>query len=152
MTALTEPSVIDMALRHVGEIARLESITFSSPWSEKSLTECVEGENTLFLVCEAEGNVLGYVGCYTVSTDAAITNVAVFPEYRRQGIGEALICELIKRARERGCEILSLEVRVSNDPAIKLYEKLGFSIAGKRKNFYTEPREDAYVMIYDLKE
>ena len=150
MTALTEHSVTDMKQSHVGDVAELEKIIFSSPWSEKSLAECVGGDNTLFLVCEKEGRAVGYVGCYTVCDDAAITNVAVHPDYRRQGIAESLVKVLISRASERGCAQVSLEVRVSNASAIALYEKLGFKTVGARRGFYSKPREDALIMIYEI--
>lgn len=149
-TALTEHSVIDAELRHVSDIARLEKETFSSPWSEKALTDSIENEKSLFLVCEKDGRTAGYVGCYVVCDEAAITNVAVFPEHRRQGIAESLITELKLRASDKGCTVVTLEVRVSNVPAISLYEKLGFKTAGIRRNFYSNPREDALVMLCEL--
>lgn len=149
-TALTDHSVIDAENRHVSEIARLEKETFSSPWSEKALTDTLSGDNSLFLVCEKNSEVAGYVGCYVVCDEAAITNVAVFPEYRRQKIGEALITELKKRACDKGCTVITLEVRVSNVPAISLYEKLGFKTVGIRRGFYSLPREDACVMLCEL--
>ena len=149
-TALTEHSVIDAELRHVPEIARLEKETFSSPWSEKALTDSILSPSSLFLVCEKNGHTAGYVGSYVVCDEAAITNVAVFPEYRRQGIAESIISELKLRARGKGCTVITLEVRVSNSPAISLYEKLGFKTVGTRRNFYSNPREDANVMICEL--
>ena len=149
-TALTEHSVIEAEIRHVPEIAALEKDIFSDPWSEKSLTDTLSGNNSLFLVCEKNGEVAGYVGCYVVCDEAAITNVAVSSKYRRQGIAEAIISRLQERARERECHVISLEVRVSNTPAISLYEKLGFKIVGTRRGFYSNPREDAYVMLYEL--
>lgn len=151
MTASTVHSVIDMTPRHAEEIARLERECFCDPWSEKALIDSLGQETSLFLVCEEKGKVLGYVGCYAVCSEAAVTNVAVFPEYRRQGVAEALIKELIIRAEKKGCETVCLEVRVSNSPAISLYEKLGFENAGVRRGFYTNPREDAYVLIYKIK-
>lgn len=149
-TALTEHSVIDAELRHVFEIASLEKETFSEPWSEKSLTDTLTGNNSLFLVCEKSGEVAGYVGCYVVCDEAAITNVAVSSKFRRLGIADALITALKGRAKEKGCSVITLEVRVSNSPAILLYEKHGFKTVGTRRGFYTNPREDAYVMLYEL--
>ena len=149
-TALTEHSVIDAEIRHVPEIARLEKEIFSDPWSEKSLTDTLSGNNSLFLVCEKDGEVAGYVVCYVVYDEAAIANVAVSPKYRRQGIAEAIISELQRRVRQRDCLTVTLEVRVSNTPAISLYEKLGFKTVGTRRGFYSKPREDAYVMLYEL--
>ncbi len=149
-TALTEHSVIEAQISHVPELARLEREVFSSPWSEKALTDTISGNASLFLVCEKDGQVAGYVGSYIVSDEAAITNVAVFPEYRRRRIAEALVEELKRRAREKSCTVITLEVRVSNAPAISLYEKLGFKTVGCRRGFYSHPREDAYVMLCEL--
>jgi len=149
-TALTEHSVIKAQISHVPELARLEREVFSSPWSEKALTDTISGNASLFLVCEKDGQVAGYVGSYIVSDEAAITNVAVFPEYRRRRIAEALVEELKRRAREKSCTVITLEVRVSNAPAISLYEKLGFKTVGCRRGFYSHPREDAYVMLCEL--
>ncbi len=133
---------------HATSVAELEKITFSEPWSEKSLLESLD--KGIFLVCLENDRVQGYVGSYCTPDEAAVTNVAVFPEYKRRGVGEALMRELIKRACDKGLDRISLEVRVSNTAALSLYEKLGFENVGTRRGFYCCPREDAYVLIYNL--
>lgn len=135
---------------HARAVAELEKVTFSSPWSEKALIDSLD--KGIFLVYEKDGQVLGYAGAYSAGDEAAVTNIAVFPEYKRQGIGEALTKELIKRAALSGKKTVCLEVRVSNSPAISLYEKLGFKTAGKRRGFYSNPREDAFIMIYETED
>ena len=102
-------------------------------------------------MAEVEGVVVGYVGSESVLDSADIMNVAVSPNYRRQGIAEALINALSDALRAKDIRFLMLEVRVSNMPAIALYEKLGFIVAGRRPRYYSSPREDAYVMRKELK-
>lgn len=106
----------------------------------------------IFLVAEQDGAVAGYVGCQTVLDEGYITNVAVSPDCRRQGIGRALIAELTERAKRAGLAFVTLEARESNAPAITLYEGAGFRRVGVRKNFYTAPAEDAVLMTLFLKE
>lgn len=106
----------------------------------------------IFLVAERDGQAVGYVGCQTVLDEGYITNVAVSPDCRRQGIGRALIEELAQRARAQGLSFVTLETRASNAPAIALYEGAGFDRVGMRKNFYTAPSEDAVLMTLFLKE
>lgn len=106
----------------------------------------------IFLVAERDGQAVGYVGCQTVLDEGYITNVAVSPDCRRQGIGRALIEELAQRARAQGLSFVTLEARASNASAIALYEGAGFDRVGMRKNFYTAPSEDAVLMTLFLKE
>ena len=106
----------------------------------------------IFLVAERDGQAVGYVGCQTVLDEGYITNVAVSPDARRQGIARTLIEKLTAEARAAGLAFVTLEVRVSNAPAIALYEGAGFGRVGVRKNFYTAPTEDAVLMTLFLKE
>lgn len=150
MTAWTEASVIEMKPCHVEDVARLEEECFSSPWTAKALEESAFRDDTLFLVAEKSGTVAGYVGAYLSPDSADITNVAVSKDFRRQGIARLLMAELIRLAKEKGLPSIILEVRVSNAPAIALYEGLGFKNAGTRRGFYTLPREDAYIMTLEI--
>lgn len=100
----------------------------------------------IFLVAEHEGTVLGYLGCQTVLDEGYITNVAVSPERRRQGIGERLLAELLLRAQNAGLAFVTLETRMGNEAAISLYEKAGFIKVGVRRGFYRNPPEDAVLM------
>ena len=136
--------IVRMGAEHISEIAELEKLCFSEPWSENSLREEINNQDACFLVAVCGGKVLGYAGMHTPSGDCYVDNIAVFPQCRKLGIGLALTSALIDEAMKLG-DFISLEVRESNVPAISLYEKLGFKIQGKRKNFYTNPREDAFI-------
>lgn len=143
-------TVVPMAERHLAALAEIEKTCFHAPWSEKMLRE--ELGKGIFLVAERDGQAVGYVGCQTVLDEGYITNVAVSPDCRRQGIGRALIEELAQRARAQGLSFVTLEARASNASAIALYEGAGFDRVGMRKNFYTAPSEDAVLMTLFLKE
>lgn len=140
-----------MQARDIPAIAELEKQTFSAPWSENTIRSSFDNKISCWLVAEVEGVVVGYVGSESVLDSADMMNVAVSPNYRRQGIAEALINALSDALRAKDIRFLMLEVRVSNMPAIALYEKLGFTVAGRRPRYYCNPREDAYVMRKELK-
>lgn len=143
-------TVVPMEERHLDTLAEIEKACFHAPWSADMLRE--ELGKGIFLVAEQDGAVAGYVGCQTVLDEGYITNVAVSPDCRRQGIGRALIAELTERAKWAGLAFVTLEARASNAPAITLYEGAGFRRVGVRKNFYTAPAEDAVLMTLFLKE
>ena len=138
----------EMREEHIGAIAGLEKICFSEPWSENSLREEIENPDAFFIAAVTDdGSVAGYAGMHISVDGSYVDNIAVFPEYRKSGVGEALTRALIWKALSAG-EFITLEVRESNLPAVRLYEKLGFEPVGKRRNFYSSPREDA--VIYTL--
>ncbi len=135
-----------MRMRHIGEIARLETLCFSSPWSETALSEQIGNKTAEFFVATDENKVVGYAGMHLVLGEGFVTNIAVFPEHRKKGVAHALIKQLVDL-----CEIsLSLEVRKSNEPAIALYRKLGFELVGERKNFYEKPVENGLIYTLDI--
>ena len=101
---------------------------------------------TKFFVATQNGEVLGYVGISCILDEGYITNIAVFEEHRKKGVGTALINRLFSLASDIKLDFISLEVRASNETAISLYTKLGFKQEGRRKNFYTAPTEDALIM------
>ena len=131
---------------HVPQVAELEKLCFSEPWSKNSLTSELNNPLSLWLVALDGNCVAGYVGSQSVLGESDMMNIAVGPNYRRQGVAAALVEELVRRLRERGNHCLTLEVRASNDPAIKLYEKLGFVQIGRRPNYYRSPKEDALIL------
>lgn len=141
-----------MAPRHLPAVADLERRCFSLPWSLEGFAEELENPNAYYVVVEEEGRLLGYAGMRFVLDEFYVDNIAVAPECRRQGVGRALMGELIRRARGGGASFLSLEARLSNLPAQGLYRGLGFAPAGLRKNFYEQPREDGLIMTLFLKE
>ena len=136
----------EMTLQDVPAVAEIEKKCFSLPWSEQSLIDSVVREDTLFLVCEDARNIVGYIGMYLSFDEGDITNVAVAPAQRKKGYGEALVAKAIALAKEKDLEMILLEVRVSNTPAISLYKKMGFEELGLRKKFYEHPVEDALIM------
>ena len=137
---------------NLSAVAAIEAACFAAPWTAEGLAEELQNPQAHFLVAEAGGETAGYIGVQEICGEGYVTNVAVLPQYRRQGIGERLLRAAIDGARARGCAFLSLEVRVGNEAAIRLYEKLGFRAQGTRKNFYRNPTEDAYIYTIFLKE
>lgn len=138
--------IIPMNKDHVAQVAALERQCFADPWSEGSIASELDNPLSLWLVAEQDGAVCGYVGSQTVLDETDMMNIAVRPDCRRHGIAAALIDELIVRLKERGSHILRLEVRVSNAPAIALYDSLGFTQLGIRKNYYRNPKENALIL------
>ena len=131
-------------------IAELEKVCFSDPWSENSIASELDNRLSYWLVAEIDGKVAGYVGSQSVLDGADMMNLAVAPAYRRQGIGQALVTALTDYLQQKGIIVLLLEVRASNDPAIALYQSLGFQQIGRRPNYYHHPREDALIMRKEL--
>ena len=139
-----------MKQEDVPQIANLEMLCFSDPWSENSIASELDNRLSCWLVAEEQGTVAGYVGSQSVLDMADMMNIAVAPDFRRQGIAEQLILALIDKLKENGIIALLLEVRVSNAPAIALYEKLGFELVGRRPRYYHNPREDALILRKEL--
>lgn len=130
------------------QLAELETLCFSLPWTIEQLRSQLPDEHHVFLTALEGEHLLGYVGMMVVLDEGYISNVAVAPEARRKGIGDALITELMRRAELLELAFVTLEVRQSNAPAAALYEKHGFTAVGRRKNYYDLPREDAVLMTY----
>ena len=133
---------------HLKDLALLEKQCFSVPWSEDALREELTKDNSRFFVAITKNEVSGYIGANNVLGEVYIDNIAVFYNYRGFGIGTSLLKHLINASEEENCDLITLEVRVSNTPAQNLYEKLGFKNVGVRKNFYEKPKEDG--IIYTL--
>lgn len=138
--------IVKMNASHVAPIAELEKLCFSDPWSEKSIAYELTSRLSYWLVAVENGEVVGYVGSQSVLGESDMMNVAIHPDHRRKGVAEALVLALAKDLKERDNVCLTLEVRVSNEPAIALYEKLGFTQVGRRPNYYRNPREDALIL------
>lgn len=138
--------ILPMTQCHVPQVAALEQICFSAPWSESSVAGELSNPLSCWLVCVENGTVLGYVGAQTVLGETDMMNLAVIPQVRRQGIAEGLILNLVEELKKQGSHCLSLEVRASNAPARALYEKLGFAQVGRRPNYYRNPKEDALIL------
>lgn len=135
-----------MQLSDIDEVCRIEDASFSVPWSRNSFAEALADENNFLLVCEADGKIAGYADTWCVLDEATITNIAVREDLRGQGIGAQLLKEALDEAKERGISAVTLEVRKSNEPAIKLYNRFGFESVGIRPGYYEKPTEDAIIM------
>lgn len=141
----------DFNVLHIPEAVTIEELCFSDPWSEIAFKDSLLSPYSHFKVWEEGGKVAGYIGFYALSGEGSITNVAVHPDFRKKGIGEALVNEIIRLGKSLCLEYITLEVRASNTPAKSLYTKCGFEEVGLRKNFYTKPKEDAIIMNYYFK-
>lgn len=126
-------------------ISRLEEETFSMPWSADSFLEMISKEDARYYVAEEDGRLLGGCGVLMIAGEGNITNVVIAPEARNRGIGTAMLEHLMREGEREGLTAYTLEVRVSNAPAIHVYEKLGFVSAGIRPGFYEKPTEDAVI-------
>lgn len=137
----------------VEAVHAIELATFPTPWTLDSFHyEMRENQFAHYLVAEDETGIVGFCGMWLVIDAAQITNVAVVERMRGQKIGEALMKEAMRVAREANMDVMSLEVRVTNVVAQNLYRKLGFQDGGIRKGYYTDNGEDALVMWVNLNE
>lgn len=132
---------------HLSQAAELEQLCFTQPWSESSLAILTQQNGVGIAALTDGGKLVGYCGMLTVLDEGQITNVAVHPEFRRMGIGTALLNRLLEEANALGVTQISLEVRESNSAAKALYLRHGFTVAGVRKRFYSHPTEDGLVMV-----
>ena len=143
--------IVPMNADHLDEVAELERICFSAPWSRNMLAEELDNALSAFLVAlDDSGRVVGYAGLQVVLDEGYITNVAVRPECRKQGIAGKLLQVFLDFAQGNHLAFLTLEVRASNYDAIALYGSRGFRSVGRRKNYYEHPREDAIIMTREF--
>jgi ribosomal-protein-alanine N-acetyltransferase len=131
---------------HVAAIGALEESSFSEPWPVDMIGRLRER----FSVALAGDKFLGYVAVSTVLDEGSLDTIAVEPAFRRQGVADALVAHAITQGRAQNLAFLTLEVREGNLPARKLYEKHGFQVVGRRKNYYDKPREDALLMTFSF--
>ena len=128
------------------EVAALEKEIFTLPWTRKGFADALESPYSVYLCAVQDGSIIGYTGYLRSFEEAAITNVAVAPALRGRHVGESLLAALMRAGMEDGIERFTLEVRVSNTAARRLYEKLGYREEGRRKGFYDYPKEDALIL------
>lgn len=145
--------VIDpMRLRDIPGVLVVEKLSFTTPWSRNAfLSELLENDRAYYVVAKVKERVVGYAGIWLIAGEGHVTNVAVHPEFRRQGVGRRLMLTLEELIRSRGGDRLTLEVRVSNHWAQHLYRTLGFEAYGLRKGYYRDNNEDAVIMWKELK-
>ncbi len=145
-------SIVPMNRSHIRAMASVEKQSFSEPWSENAIEQELDNRLARYLVAVRGDEVAGYIGFYEVAGECYITNLAVAPERRRAGIGQALLTAAIEDAQERQNTFITLEVRPSNLAAVRLYQKNGFQEAGRRKEYYRKPVEDALILTKYLNE
>lgn len=152
METKAESVVIDpMRLRDLGDIMKIEKLSFTTPWSKQAfLSELLDNDRAYYLVAKVNERAVGYIGIWLIAGEGHVTNVAVHPDYRGRGIGNQLMTAIERLAGERGVNRLTLEVRVSNERAQNLYRKLGYLPAGIRRRYYRDNDEDALIMWKDL--
>jgi len=140
-----------MNFMDVDAVLKVENEAFTTPWSRAAFeAETSDNELAYYLVVDVGGVIAGYAGMWLIIDEAHVTNIALAAAYRGAGLGEQLVRALMELARERGAVSMTLEVRVSNVKAQALYTKLGFVSRGKRRNYYTDNREDALIMWCEL--
>lgn len=144
-------TIQEMQLDDLEQVVEIEQQNFSVPWTENGFFSFLLRSDTLFLVAKEEDRILGYMGIMMVLDEGEITNVSVAQTARRRGVGRLLVQTMLDKMRRAGLNMIHLEVRKSNTPAIRLYEQFAFVQDGERKNYYEEPTEDAVLMSYRLK-
>ncbi len=141
-----ELRIVPMEERHLDQVTALERTCFTDPWTRNMLAEALAGKNTRGIVAESpDGTVVGYAFFTAVLDEGSLDNIAVDPAYRGRGLGRHILSTLLK-AYEPHLSLIYLEVRSSNQAAIRLYEHMGFETVGRRRGYYESPREDAILM------
>ncbi len=141
-------NIVPMTVETAADVAELEKLCFSDPWSEQSLREECENPLALWLTAVSDdGTVAGYGGIHTLYGEGEIMNIAVHPAYRRQGVAKEVLGALLDAAKD--AETVFLEVRESNEGAIALYEGFGFQQITRRKHYYAHPTEDALILRWN---
>ncbi|WP_242225281.1 ribosomal protein S18-alanine N-acetyltransferase [Bacillus cereus group sp. BfR-BA-01380] len=141
----------NMKEEDIPQIVAIEETSFATPWTAEAFErELNMNEYAHYVVLETEDGILGYCGLWVILDESHITNIAILPQYRGQRLGEALLQEVMNKARALGGSTMTLEVRVSNEVAKKLYRKFGFQNGGIRKRYYTDNYEDGLVMWVNL--
>ncbi len=139
--------IVPLSQKLVPEVAEIERLCFSEPWSEQAYSEAVEKDDYVYLVAKnAQGKAVGMCGLIIGPFEAEVMNVAVHPDYRGQGIANLLLEAILQAGDKAGITAYTLEMRAGNHVAKRLYEKFGFVGEGIRPNFYRKPTEDALIM------
>ncbi len=135
-----------MQYQDIEQVCKIEKDLFSLPWKPSDFSSVIQNDNNIYLVAEMNKEIIGYCGLWGIIDEGHINNVAISKEYQGRGVGYSMLTELIRLARAKGLRSFTLEVRLSNEAAIKLYKKIGFNNGGIRPNFYSFPKEDALIM------
>lgn len=135
-----------LTINDLDDVHNIELEVFPEPWSRQQFENELESSISVYFKAVSQGELVGYMGVLFIVDEAHLTTIGVAPEWQGKGIGKALLCKALLTAIDRGAAVMTLEVRVSNDTARKLYRRFGFSIVGQRKGYYAKIGEDAYIM------
>ena len=141
-------TIKSMTREDVLKVHQVEVACFATPWSLESFEDIFSYKENYYLTAWDEDEIVGFIGLMAVCGEGDITNVAVLPSYRKQGIGDGLVAAMMGLAKEKNITKIMLEVRASNEAAIHLYEKYGFEFLCVRKKYYQKPTEDANIMCW----
>jgi len=144
---MAEIFIREMQEQDIPEILEIERMSFTTPWSETAFFNEIHKHYSIKRVAVLEGYIIGYTIANYIISEGHILNLAVHPDFRRRGIATVLVEEVLNGLREKGCKFSFLEVRASNIGAKKFYERFGFRVVGVRRNYYTFPNEDAFIMM-----
>ena len=149
---MTEYKLMRSHERDINMISAIEKVSFVDPWSRDSIERIIGSKNGCCISAISGDVVVGYGFSRTVVDECEILDLSVSPKFRRQGIGKAVLEKMLEGAKSAGAETAYLEVREGNKAALALYEEVGFSVTGRRKNYYRYPTEDALIMSLKLSE
>jgi ribosomal-protein-alanine N-acetyltransferase len=144
---MPEISIREMQKQDIKEILEIERVSFTSPWSETAFLNEIDKSYALARIALFKHAVIGYICVNYILNECHILNIAVHPEFRRQGVATALMEDALMELRRKGCGFFYLEVRISNLGARRFYERFGFRVAGVRREYYISPAEDAALMM-----
>lgn len=139
----------NLAVQHLDDVMKIERVSFKTPWSRSAFVHEIQFERSFFKVIRLGGRLIGYGGFWLVLDEAHISNIAIHPDYRRQGFGRVLLTHLLEEAAAKGATVATLEVRRSNIAAQNLYAGFGFKVIAVRKHYYADENEDALIMCND---
>ncbi len=141
-----------MRIQDLERVIEIENQSFSNPWSRDAFIYEMGSGISYPWVVEVDNKIVGYSIHWVIIDEAHLSNIAIDPLYRRMGIGRLLLEKVLESTKKMGAKFITLEVRASNSPAISLYKKMNFKVIGTRKNYYTNPLEDALIMMKSLEE
>ncbi|MGI6091924.1 MAG: ribosomal protein S18-alanine N-acetyltransferase [Negativicutes bacterium] len=143
---MSDVCIRPMEAKDIDAVLEVERQSFDTPWSREAFENEVDNDLAYYLILVNENRVIGYGGMWIIVDEAHITNIALLPAYREKGLGKRLLSAMISLAKDKGARSMTLEVRVSNTPAKKLYDSFGFEECGLRQGYYTDNNEDALIM------
>ena len=143
---MSKPEIVPAELEDLNLLLDIENRCFTNPWSPRHFSSAIASPFLDIYKCRQNNRISGYIALYRTRSVVVIANLAVAPEFRKTGLGNALLDYGLEDSREKGCKFCLLDVRQSNNRAVSLYKKAGFLIIGSNKDYYQNPREDSWVI------